>query len=126
MTHKHDAPQDGPTITQADREAAQDAAFKNGVVMKHWRAEVLRGEHDAHPLVQAFAAPRIAAEEATERATIEKVVAEMRDAIEAGYPAPERKVDRCAHGKFGWEDCIACYDDALSARLDTIERGEWK
>lgn len=37
----------------------------------------------------------------------------LRKAIENGYSTPARKVDQCEHGKFGWEDCIACYDEQL-------------
>jgi urease accessory protein UreF len=109
MTYnQHDAPQ-GPTITEADEELAKWFSRRMGGGYTTTAAKLLARHR-----------------EAAERATIEKVVAEMRDAIEAGYPAPERKVDQCSHSKFGWEDCIACYDDALSARLDAIERGEWK
>lgn len=60
-------------------------------------------------------------ESVTER---EAIVAFMRDVISRGYATPARKVDRCEHGKFGWEDCIACYDDVLEDALLAIERGD--
>jgi hypothetical protein len=52
-----------------------------------------------------------------------KVVARFRDAIANGYPTSPNKRDQCAHNKFGWEDCIACYDEALEALADAIEAG---
>lgn len=55
------------------------------------------------------------------RERCEAIVAAMRDAIASGYPWPREKVEQCEHGKFKWEDCIACYDDFLEARLDQFE-----
>ncbi len=52
------------------------------------------------------------------------VVAYMRRVLDNGYPTPARKVDQCEHGRFGWEDCIACYDDELERALCAIERGD--
>lgn len=52
------------------------------------------------------------------------VVTAVRDAIASGYPTPASKSDRCEHGRFGWEDCIACYDNALEDALQAIERGD--
>lgn len=50
---------------------------------------------------------------------VERVANAMREAIGSGYPYPPGgDVAECEHGKFGWEDCIACYDDFLTARLD--------
>jgi len=59
----------------------------------------------------------------TERA---QIVAFMREAIEQGYPSPTGAGARseCEHGKFRWEDCIACYDEHLWSKLDAIERGD--
>jgi hypothetical protein len=37
----------------------------------------------------------------------------LETAIGVGYPTPIAKQDQCEHGKFGWEDCIACYDEKL-------------
>lgn len=48
----------------------------------------------------------------------------VRDAMAQGYGPPARKVDRCEHGKFGWEDCISCYDDHLDRVLDAVLRGD--
>jgi len=44
----------------------------------------------------------------------------LQKVIENGYPTPARKVDQCAHGKFGWEDCIACYDNQLFNLVDRL------
>lgn len=41
----------------------------------------------------------------------------MREAIARGYNAPEVK---CEHGRYGWEDCIACYDDALENAITAL------
>ena len=41
----------------------------------------------------------------------------VRDVIEGGYVGVA-KVDQCQHGRFGFEDCVACYDEALLAALD--------
>jgi hypothetical protein len=41
-------------------------------------------------------------------------------AIGEGYPTPTEKRDQCVHGQFGWEDCIACYDEALQAKIDGL------
>jgi hypothetical protein len=64
------------------------------------------------------------AEKALREGERERIVAYMRDAIGEGYPSPPNKVDQCAHGQFGWEDCIACYDEVLEAKLEAIERGD--
>lgn len=53
-----------------------------------------------------------------------QIVAAVRQAINFGYAVPEQKTDQCEHGRFGWEDCIACYDDALEQILLSIERGD--
>ncbi len=50
------------------------------------------------------------------------IITDMRDAIGSGYPAQPVTNDKCSHGKFGWEDCIACYDEFLTARLDRFVR----
>ncbi len=55
------------------------------------------------------------------RERCEAIIADLRDAIASGYPSPPNKTDQCSHGKFGWEGCIACYDDFLTARLDRFE-----
>lgn len=46
--------------------------------------------------------------------------AHFEQAIGDGYPLPADKTTQCAHGQFGWEDCIACYDDALIAKIAAI------
>ena len=47
-----------------------------------------------------------------------KVPGIFQDAIEHGYPWPREKVEQCEHGKFKWEDCIACYDEFLMGNSD--------
>jgi hypothetical protein len=41
----------------------------------------------------------------------------VRSIVENGYPNQPAKVDQCKHGRFGYEDCIACYDEALLEAL---------
>jgi hypothetical protein len=53
----------------------------------------------------------------------EAVVAFMREAVVTGYPPPTDDGSQCSHGNFRRQDCIACYDDFLSARLDAVEAG---
>lgn len=43
----------------------------------------------------------------------EAAAAMIERAVEGGYPTPAERADQCEHGKFGWEDCIACYDEVL-------------
>lgn len=51
--------------------------------------------------------------------------ADMLDAaIARGYATPPIKQDQCEHGKFGWEDCIACYDVALDQIASAIRAME--
>jgi hypothetical protein len=38
-------------------------------------------------------------------------------AIEQGYPQPEKT---CEHGKFSWEDCVACYDEFLIEKVAEV------
>jgi hypothetical protein len=41
------------------------------------------------------------------------------DWIGEGYEPPKDKTTQCPHGQFGWEDCIACYDEALLGKIET-------
>lgn len=60
-------------VTQADREAAADVwPFVLDGMMP---SDVIEGRHDKHYLVQAFAAHRIAAEQAT----VEKIAEWLRE-----------------------------------------------
>lgn len=70
----------------------------------------------------ALAAHRLSAKQEATR----EIVATMREAVEHGYPAPtgDGARSQCPHGKFKWEDCIACYDEFLWAKLDAIEQGQ--
>ncbi len=68
----------------------------------------------------------------------EQCAALLEEAIASGYPTPASKQDQCEHGKFGWEDCIACYDEQLAAVAEKmravptpangeqVERDAWK
>ena len=53
----------------------------------------------------------------------ERAAGLLEDAIGKGYATPANKTDQCEHGKFGWEDCIACYDNALLATAQAIRGG---
>lgn len=44
----------------------------------------------------------------------------LHAAIAEGYRAPANKADQCEHGKYGWEDCIACYDDELAKAAERM------
>src|SRR5882757_9436315 len=50
----------------------------------------------------------------------EECAALLETAIAEGYRVPAIKADECLHGKFGWEDCIACYDEALLITVAAI------
>lgn len=62
-------------------------------------------------------APAIDGREVAERAAVL-----LEAAIADGYPGPTKKVDQCEHGKYGWEDCIACYDEALTGVVIAIRK----
>ncbi|KKW92705.1 hypothetical protein YP76_07165 [Sphingobium chungbukense] len=96
-------------VDQDVREAAADSSPHNG----RWGSLVRHGHMDADPLVQAFARMR----EAGRQAGLREAAAAMREAIARGYNAPEVK---CAHERYGWEDCIACYDDALESAITAL------
>lgn len=51
---------------------------------------------------------------------LEEAALLLECAIANGYDVPTNKVDQCEHGKFGWEDCIACYDKALTGTVAHI------
>ena len=52
-----------------------------------------------------------------DRERIEARLAAVRHVIESGYRGVD-KADKCSHGRYGFEDCIACYDEALIAALE--------
>lgn len=56
-------------------------------------------------------------EAAAEITRLNAVIAATRKVIEQGYPGQPAKTEQCPHGKFGFEDCITCYDEALLAAL---------
>lgn len=100
-------------VGQCDREAA---ANYFAAINELYRASMARsGEYDASVCVQALAHHRIA-----ERARCTHAI---RVLIRKGYDVPADKVDQCDHGKFGWEDCIACYDDEWEKLADNLDRG---
>jgi hypothetical protein len=51
---------------------------------------------------------------------VERAAAIMQAAIEQGYPGTGNNADQCKHGRFGFEDCIACYDEFLMAKVEEI------
>lgn len=73
------------------------------------RADVEAGAYDLLEDMQKIAAHRRQAEEAMRA----KAADLLRKAIEDGYPTPADKTAQCEHGQFGWEECIACYDEQL-------------
>lgn len=111
--------------TQADREAAADivtnAVKEVNDRFPDWQpTPTMLGYARA---VASAAAEALASHALAARIEGAREVAEaVREAIAAGYPEPARKVDKCAHGKFGWEGCIACYDDHLEAALNKAIR----
>lgn len=51
---------------------------------------------------------------------VEEACAAFEAAIVEGYPTPRDKPERCIHARFGWEDCIACYDLRLQDAIDNL------
>jgi hypothetical protein len=49
--------------------------------------------------------------------TMQARLERVRSIVENGYPGQPAKIDQCKHGRFGYEDCIACYDEALLEAL---------
>lgn len=103
-------PQDKPVIEQVDREAAKELWRPFGEASGYFF-----NCRDDGLIIQAFARHRLA-----ER---ERCAARFEQAIERGYPTSGNMRDRCQHGHFGWEDCIACYDDALCREIAAIRTG---
>lgn len=58
------------------------------------------------------------------RELVAKVRRECADvleaAIDAGYDSLGDARAQCEHGRFGWEDCIACYDVSLMAVVSRL------
>lgn len=54
---------------------------------------------------------------------IETACAAFEQAISDGYPEPVGKSAKCPHGLYSFEECITCYDEALTARIAEI-RGD--
>jgi hypothetical protein len=44
----------------------------------------------------------------------------VRKVIEEGYPGQPTKIEQCKHGRYGYEGCITCYDEALLNALDGV------
>lgn len=75
-------------------------------------------------LTAAFARHRQAALIEGARLERERIAAIMTDAIESGYPTPPNKADKCEHDKYGWEECIACYDEHLFKAIRSLSPAE--
>lgn len=107
-------------VTESDRRAYISL---NNLPPKYFNA-IMDGEWDGTHGMQAFARHRLTALEQGRiegaRVGLEAAAKMMMRAIADGYPDPEKKTDQCEHGKFGWEDCIPCYDDKLCDAADTI------
>jgi hypothetical protein len=104
-----------PSPTQAER--AREIAHR---IVADFRPEgwSAKEEEITRLIISAFAEQC-----ATDRlAVVEECAAKMRDAIGRGYSVPTNKVDKCEHGKFGWEDCIACYDVALVRAISALSK----
>lgn len=53
---------------------------------------------------------------------IEAACVEFERAIADGYNNQIEKGAKCEHDKYFYEDCIACYDDFLAAKIAAIRR----
>lgn len=104
-------------VTQADREAAADIAALAGCGGKQVYL-ICNGSADDHPYVHIIMTHRLAAE----AAAFEKAAGVLEQAIGDGYETPAVKGDQCVHGRFGWEDCIACYDKELLRTATAIRK----
>lgn len=102
------------TITDADREGDQveitqadiDAAAYYNRVFPELR------------ITEAFARHRqLGFDQARELAA-----KALDDAIDQGYSAPTDGTE-CEHGKFYFEECIACYDEHLRAAIRKLGQG---
>ena len=58
------------------------------------------------------------AEDVKRNGELEGRIAAVTNVIEQGYKEPPNK-ERCDHGKFNWEVCVSCYDEALLAALQS-------
>lgn len=96
------------TPTQEDREAVERLPLTQGSAKQ--------------VLLQAFMRHRLAAEERVARMALEAAAVKLEKAISNGYTPPVLKTDKCEHGRFGWEDCVGCYDDALSECATAIRQ----
>lgn len=111
-------------IDQDVREATE--AFKRNAlviirVLAHQDGE--EAEYNSNYLDQMFVQAFARMKEAGRQAGLREAAAAMREAIARGYNAPEVK---CEHDRYGWEDCIACYDDALESAITALLEGEGK
>lgn len=61
------------------------------------------------------AASHIEQLEADKRALESRIAATIK-VIEEGYPGTP-KAEQCKHGHYGFEECIACYDEALLSAI---------
>ncbi len=83
--------------------------------------ELVAGKSPTDPNVKATKVNLADLSASTVRAeALEEAARVLEDAIGRGYSTPVNKIDKCQHDKFGWEDCIACYDDALTLTVAAI------
>jgi len=106
------------SVVQSDIEIATD--ILSGI--RGYRVKI----YASHAICQLIAACRINSHEAGRvegvREGVDYAAEKMCDAIASGYPTPTDKHDQCQHGQFGWEDCIACYDEALLAAIRALSK----
>lgn len=49
---------------------------------------------------------------------------DVRCVIAGYFHLPATNVQKCQHGHFGFDDCVACYDIAIRAALDGEPQAE--
>lgn len=100
-------------VTEADRKLF---SYLLGWDVTDHEQHILQGKFDGHVKMQKIARHRQQAEAAMR----ELCCTEFEAMIDYGYDIPGSKVEKCEHGQFGWEDCIACYDKTLRAKIAAI------
>lgn len=96
----------------ADYYGCEPGEFLSDMQDEKWTLDGMsKGETDM--ILRALSA----AKEQGRREAIAEVVARVMKVIESGYRGIDKN-DKCEHGRYGFEDCIACYDEAIIAALN--------